>query len=170
MYTLSEFEEYKTKLEFLFKRFYEWYTKEGGRFSDYSEQNTATKFIKPLLEIFGWDIYNIFEVKEQVRLKIEDKDSLADCVLYYDRKPYIVLEIKDLGFGNLPRTPDSLIVKLLIDQANKLNAIYAVLTRYYQTVIFDPKTGKELAYFNHPKEYISNFENLWRYLSKMRAT
>ena len=163
---LSEIEKAKKKLELLLKR----YLETELPFHDYSEQDTATKLIKPLLEILGWDTRNIFEVKEQVRVKIEDKDSFADCVLYYDRKPYVVLEIKDLGFGNLPRTPDSLVVKLLIDQANGLNAKYAVLTRYWQTVIFDPKTGKELAYFDYPNEYISNFESLRRYLSKTRAT
>ena len=164
---MSEIDKLKKNLDHLLKR----YLETQLPFYDYSEQDTATKFIKPLLEILGWDTHDIFEVKEQVKVEISDEQSkFADCVLYRDGKPYIVLEIKSLGYGNLPRSLDSLVVKSLIDQANKLNAKYAVLTRYWQTVIFDPKTGKELAYFDYPNEYISNFENLWRCLSKMQAT
>lgn len=167
MWTLREIDKLKKNLELLLKR----YLETQLPFYDYSEQDTATKFIKPLLEILGWDTQDIFEVKEQVKVEINDEQSkFADCVLYYDRKPYIVLEIKNLGYGNLPRSLDNLLVKSLLDQASKLNAKYAVLTRYWQTVIFDPKTGKELAYFDYPNEYVSNCESLWRYLSKMQAT
>jgi len=161
---LCETDRLKEKLRFLFDRYLQ------SKSSDFWEQDTATKFIKPLLEILGWDTYDISEVKEEVRIRKDKRSPRADCVLYHDGKPYIVLEIKGLGIGNLPRTSNDKWVKLLMEQANELKAKYAVLTSYSQTVIFDAETNRELAYFGDPKEYISSLENLCLYLSKERAT
>lgn len=44
--------------------------------SEFNEQDTITKFIMPLLEVLGWDIYDISEVKQEVGINETKKLTL----------------------------------------------------------------------------------------------
>ena len=41
----------------------------NGKLPEFSESDVSSKFILPLLKIFGWDTRNIDEVKEQKRIR-----------------------------------------------------------------------------------------------------
>jgi len=138
----------------------EYIEKLGARVGDYSEQDTATKFIKPLIEALGWDVLSIEEMREEVY--IGSKERFMDCVLYLQGKPYIAFEFKSMGVGTIRNQVD---VNELINNSKILGARYAVLTRFYETVIYDVETGEELEDFA-PHDYLDKFDNLWEHLSK----
>ena len=135
----------------------------GARVGDYSEQDTATKFIKPLVEALGWDVLSIEEMREEVY--VGSKEKFMDCVLYSQGKPYIVFEFKSMGVGTLRNKVD---LNELINNSKVLGAKYAVLTRFYETVIYDVETSEELEDFA-PYNYLDKFDTLWKYLSKASA-
>jgi len=56
-------------------------------------------------------------------------------------------------------------IKELINNAKEINATYAVLTRFFETIVYDGKTGEEKAYFRGTEGYLQNFETFWNYLS-----
>lgn len=130
----------------------------------YTEQDTATKWIKPLLTALGWNIYNVNEVREGVKLDLSSgKQQFFDCVLYTANVPHIVIEFKRLGIGNLRNKKGS--IEKLKSNVKQTKAKYAVLTRFYETIIYDARTGEEKAYFKGSDGYLTNFETLWRYLA-----
>ncbi|MCP8322912.1 MAG: hypothetical protein L6N96_01875 [Candidatus Methylarchaceae archaeon HK02M2] len=57
---------------------------------EFSEADVGSKFILPLLDILGWDINDIDEVKEQRRTL----SGLVDYSLAIHGKPHLVVEIK----------------------------------------------------------------------------
>ena len=59
----------------------------------YTEADTGTKFILPLLRALGWDIESANEVKEQQR----ELNKPADIVLVTNGIPRIVVELKQLS-------------------------------------------------------------------------
>jgi len=134
----------KEKIKQLFERYMKSYAESTGvpgtRAQDYSEQDTATKFIKPLIEALGWNLLSMQEVREEVYFK----EKFIDCILYSKDQPRIVFEFKSLGFGEIRNKVD---VSDLIDNAKALGAKYAVLTRFRETIIYDPETSGEIAYF-----------------------
>jgi hypothetical protein len=146
-----------------------WINSRGG---DYTEQDTITNFILPFLRALGWDIYNVYEVKQRgypvdFRKAVPPENrSLKnpDCITLINGKPHIVLEFKRLTDGGhidrYPRRKENLLEKVQF-----VNAKYGVLTNFVETIIYDAE-GKELAKFKSPKEYLERFDDLWRYLSK----
>lgn len=161
--------ESKQKIQQLVEDFW----KKSGTYSAYTEQDTATKCIKPLLEYLGWNLYDLKEVKEGVKIDLRSSEQrFFDCVLYYqtdfDRiKEYIVIEFKRLGAGFLQNKPAA--IKKLVGNAKETNAKYAVLTRFDETIIYDAKQGEEKVYFRSPNDYISEFEALWSYLANPKV-
>jgi hypothetical protein len=151
----------KKKIEQLFERYSESYVEStgviGARARDYSEQDTATKFIKPLIEALGWNLLNMNEVREEV--------EHCDCVLYFEEKPYIIFEFKPLDFASLRRVDFS----GLLDKSKALGAKYAVVTRFKETIIYESETRIEAEYFPLPDDYLNKFDALWKYLSKPLA-
>jgi len=137
----------------------------GIKRKDFSEEDTATKFIKPLLEALGWDSSNIDEVREQVSI---DSVLLPDCVLYVNNQPHIVIEYKKLGFGRVVKKGNK---KKILHEAIKLQAKYAVLTSFSETKIYKVKDELEIASFTAygKSEYETKFEELWNFLSKESA-
>ena len=133
-------------------------------FDVYSEQDTATKWIKPLLSNLGWNIYDVNEVKEVVKLDLSSgKQRFFDCVLYTANVPHIVIEFKRVGIGYLHNKKSS--IEKLKSNARQTEAKYAVFTRFYETIIYDARTGQEKAYFKGSDDYLKNFETLWNYLA-----
>ena len=133
-----------------------------------SEQDTATKWIKPLLNCLGWDIYDIYEVKEGLKLDLESgQQQFFDCVLYYDNTPYIVMEFKRIGIGTLHNKASS--IEKLKRNVMQTKARYAVFTRFSETIVYDARTGQEKAYFDaydvSSNYYLTNFKALWNLLS-----
>lgn len=151
----------KEEITQLFERFWKSYVEStgviGARAHDYSEQDTATKFIKPLIEALGWNLLSMQEVREEV--------EHCDCVLYFEGKPYIIFEFKPLDFGGL----DGVDFSGLIDKSKALGAKYAVVTRFKETIIYKSETGEKVEYFALPEDYLNKFDVLWKYLSKPLA-
>jgi len=133
---------------------------------EHSEQDTATKFIKPFIEAFGWDTQNIDEFKEEYATPTGMK---LDAVIFWKEKPWVAIEYKGLrtGAGPLKTAEKRLKAKSkLLEMAREVQAKYALLTRFAQSVFYNAETGEELFHFHSPSEYKSDFEILWRYLSK----
>ena len=157
----------RLEIEELCKRF-----ENCGAWSVYSEQDTATKWLKPLLSSLGWDISDQNQVREQVLLnKRSNKQkttNFLDCVLYLkadypEIQPHIVFEFKALASGNLKNKKAQ--IRKLKDNAKQVHARYAVFSRFFETIIYDVGTGKEEAYFRGTDDYLKNFDALWRYLA-----
>ena len=152
------------------KELVEKYTHSKGE--DFSEKDTIAHFILPLLESLGWNINDVHEVKQEgyprnllKSIPIESRPmDFPDCVLSLKRNPYIVLEFKRLTYGTIDR--DQRQINKLLAKAEILNAKYAVLTRFTETIVYDAADGTELIRFSNPTEYLSRFEELWKYLSK----
>jgi len=141
----------------------------GGKRGFFTEQDTSTKFIMPLLEALGWNIYDINEVREKGYLdSLDQKKGLPDCVLFIDNEPYAVIEIKPIRFGNIDK---ELVVSKILQKAQDLKAKYAVVTSFRKTKIYSPETGSEQANFFIEAicEYETKFEDLWKFLSKESA-
>jgi hypothetical protein len=150
----------KERIKQLWERYERTYIKAfGTRVSDYSEQDTITKFIKPLIEALGWNILSMEEMREEVSFN----EKRIDCILYLQHKPYIIFEFKSLGFGDLRNKHHA--IKELLSNGKALKAKYAVFTRFYETIVYDPQSGEEIEYFV-PMDYLDNFDTLWKYLSK----
>jgi len=72
--------------------------------SDFTEQDTVTNFILPFLEALGWDIYNVYEVKQggypsslRKTVPVESRSSKKpDCVISLNDNPLMVFEFKPL--------------------------------------------------------------------------
>ena len=62
----------------------------SGKEESFSEADVSSKFILPLLEILGWKINDVDEVKEQRRTL----SGPVDYALAIDRKPRLVVELK----------------------------------------------------------------------------
>jgi len=152
----------KKKIKRLFERYTKSYVESKVSAREFSEQDTATKFIKPLMEALGWNVLSMQEVREEVYFN----EKFIDCVLYSEGISHVVFEFKSLGFGVLRNKVD---VSELIKNAKALGAKYAVITRFRETIIYNPETGEEIEYFV-PTDYIDKFDILWKYLSKPLST
>lgn len=139
------------------------------KWTECSEMDTITKFIHPPLKALGWNILDFNDMREEVSAKPSGKDRHIDLVLYSKRKPYIGMEIKSLRAGPInDETKDNVRywVRELLEKSRYLGVKYAILTRFAETLILDPKSGKKLASFNYPHEHLEKFDDLWKYLSK----
>ena len=156
----------KEKIEQLVERYTKSYLESegvpGSRARDYLEQDTATKFVKPMIEALGWNMLSMREVREEVSFG----EKRIDCVLYSEGKPYVVFEFKSFKSGSLHKVDVSEFIK----NAAALGAKYAVLTRFRETIIYDSETGKQIEYFAEPRDYVGKFDVLWKYLSRPSIT
>ena len=158
-------ENAKKQIEILYQRCTQ--TKWG----DCSERDTSTKFIHPLLTALGWNILEVNEMREEVLAKPRGKDRHIDLVLYLKGKPHIGIEIKSLGWGSITDEAKDAVrywTQELLEKSRYLGVKYAVLTRFIETTIHDVGTGKRVASFGYPNEYLEKFDYLWNYLSKPR--
>ena len=161
----------RSKIEVLVKR----YDSPDCHHYDFTEQDTITNFILPFLEALGWNIFNVYEVKQRGypqnfrrALPPEERPlNFPDCIILLNGSPHIVIEFKGLNYGTVDRYET--VVKKLLEKAEYLGFKYAVLTRFAETVVYDGANGNQLIRFSNPKEYLSKFEELWQYLSKEKA-
>ena len=136
----------------------------GPPFKLYSESDTRTKFIMPLLQALGWNIYDINEVREGGYLDRSDvRKGLPDCILYVKEKPYIMFEIKRIGYGTVDKYN---IVQNLLRKARRLKVKYAVLTRFCDLKIYNPINGKKILDIEGQRDWEEKFHQLWTLLSK----
>jgi len=141
------------------------------RWTSTREKDTITKLIHPMLKALGWNILDLNEMQEEVFAQPGGKDRHIDLVLYLQGKPYIGMEIKGLSKGPINQESKEAVqywIQNLLEKSRYLNVKYAVLTRFIETLIFDPKSSKKLASFNYLYEYDEKFDDLWEYLSKPR--
>jgi len=168
--TISSKELSRSKVEKLVNRWTQ------CRRGDFTEQDTATNFILPFLECLGWNIYDVYEVKQQgypvsftQKLPIESRPlDKPDCIISLNDNPCIVFEFKPLADGGvIDRYKER--IKKLQEKARNLNTRYAILTNFSETIVYGKTNEKPLIRFSHPTEYLSRFEELWKCLSKANA-
>jgi len=134
----------------------------------FSEEDTATKFIRPMFEALGWNFGNIDEVREEVTLPDSARRQLLDCVLYVRGTPFAVVEYKPL-VGSGPIDTDYNF-EYVIEAAGKLGAKYAVVTRFSETKIITLDNLAEQRFEVQAKsDYEERFDELWNTLSKESA-
>ena len=168
--SISSKELSKTKIEELVNK---WNNSIGG---DFTEQDTVTNFILPFLESLGWNASNVYEVKQggypaslRKTVPVENRSlKKPDCVISLRDNPYMIFEFKPLVDGGVIDRYKARVDRLQ-EIAQYLNAKYAILTNFSESVVYDTN-GKELTRFKRPKEYLDRFEELWQYLSKERAS
>ena len=124
-----------------------------------NEQDTVTKFIRPMLEAFGWDFLDPEEVKEE--LPFEGGQHI-DCVLYLNGNPHIVIECKHLGLSALTFKND---YKKRRERAKRFGVNIFVYTNFAETIIHRFKE-KEMHYFEKPTEYLRKLDTLKQCLLK----
>ena len=173
--SISSRELARRKIEELVRKF------ERSKRSDFTEQDTVTHFIMPLLEALGWNVSDVYEVKQggypvNIRRAIPTEYrplDRPDCVVSLSGNPYLVFEFKRLADGGAIDRDERRINKLWRMAENELNTKYAVLTNFCETVVYlranEESKWKQLIRFNNPKEYLSKFKELWKYLSKEAA-
>lgn len=136
----------------------------SSKLKEFSEADVGSKFILPFLEMLGWDVRNIDEVKEQRRTLT----GPADYSLNVNRKPKIVVEIKkfteSLDTKRTIRGKEESYPEQAIRYAWHLKVDWVVLsnfaeTRVYYSHVIKPQKGL-LFKFKH-NEYIRNFNRLW---------
>lgn len=143
-------------------------SKTGRKRKDFSEEDTATKFIRPFLEALGWDFGDIDEVMEQITLRDKKRRQRLDCVLYLPNGPFAVIEYKQLvGSGSVDSDYN---FEYVIQAAGKLGAKYAVLSRFSEVKIITLDTLEEHRFeVAASSDYQEKFEDLWDLLSKESA-
>lgn len=155
-----------------------WKETKGKKFT---EEDTATKMIRPFIMALGWDIYNFNEVKEQLHIPLpgdfglEYKNFKADCVLYINNNPYAVIDFKTRRLRSIENNSklDHMWLYIL-HVAVQIGAKYAIVTSFTETMIqvinYDTTKDQlpEPIYFKIT-EYEIKFELLWGLLSKEMA-
>jgi len=109
----------------------------------YTEQDTITIFILPLLELLGWNIHNVYEVKQRsFPFHVNRSISMnfrspkhPDCVISLNKTPHMVLEFKPLNYGQIDKYCQ--IVADLLEKAYYVGAKFAVLTSFAKMNIYD---------------------------------
>ena len=124
----------------------------------FSEQDTATKFIRPMLGALGWNFLDPEEVREELPFGGE----YIDCVLYLNGKPHVVIEYKYLGLSALTFKDD---YKKRRERAKRFGVNIFVYTNFAETII-DHFEEKETHYFEKPNEYLEKLNILKRCLLK----
>jgi len=150
--------ELKKKIEVLIRKYNEIKPKLSHAPHYFSEQDTATKFIKPMLEALGWDIFDPDKVREEVPFE----GGHVDCVLYSNGTPHVIIEYKHLELSALTFKDD---YRKRRERAKRFGVNYFVYTNFAETIIYDFKKGKQY-YFEKPTDYFSKLNILKGYLLK----
>ena len=123
-----------------------------------SEQDTMTKFIRPMLEAFGWDFLDPEEVREELPFE----EGHIDCVLYLNGNPHIVIECKHLGLSALTSKND---YRKRRERAKRFGVNIFVYTNFAETIIHRFKE-REMHYFEKPSKYLRELNTLKQCLLK----
>ncbi|MGS0707711.1 Eco57I restriction-modification methylase domain-containing protein [Acinetobacter sp. ANC 3781] len=147
---------------------------------NYNETQVRTDFISPLLEIFGWDIYNkeaislsSREVIEEATIEIEDEkfSKKPDYELRVAKQRKLFLEAKKPNV-NLETTKDAAFQARRYGYSGSLPIV--VLTNFYQIAVYDCQYKPNSQ--DHPniarlliikyEDFDQNFDQLWLILSR----
>ena len=123
-----------------------------------SEQDTATKFIKPMLEALNWN----FLKPDEVREKVPFEGGYIDCILYSKDNPQIIVEYKYLGLSALTFKKDYTKRR---ERAKLFGVNVFVYTNFTEAIIHRFKE-REICYFENPTEYLEKLNILKKYLLK----
>jgi hypothetical protein len=146
----------------------------------FSEADTITKFIHPLISALGWNISDFNELREEVACGDTNKERFADIVLYLTepnayskaQRTHAVIEVKSLSYGpigDVAKSNYNYLKDDLLQKARYFDSTYAILTRFIETVVFNVKTGEEETLLKHI-EYLDKIDILWKFLSKPEMT
>jgi len=155
-------ENAKGKLKELVSRFEQ--IRSSGKEGTFSEADVSSKFILPLLDILGWNIGNINEVKEQRRTLL----GPADYTLAINKKLRLVVELKKftepLDGHRIVRGRRETFPEQATRYAWHLKVEWVVLTnfkeiRLYNSYYKNPTDGLRLQIrYTH---FYSDFDKLW---------
>lgn len=159
---LMETPTVRHQMEKIIKR----YSNEVGKHLDgeFSERDVATKFILPLVQLLGWNILDMDDVREEYT----HGNYQIDLILLMNDRPIVVFDLKPFKYGlvtNEEKTSVQYNINKLLDAASELKAKYAVLTRFRDMVIYSVETRKRLLTL-HVSEYNKKIDELWNILSK----
>lgn len=98
---------------------------------DLSEADTKRVIIEPLLELLGWDIRGIEEVKNEYRAK--SSDNPVDYGIFLDKKPAFLLEAKALGVN----IDDRKCITQTVSYASTCGTEWAVVTNGRDWAIYN---------------------------------
>jgi len=134
-----------------------------GKTQKFSEADVGSKFILPFLEVLGWNIRNIDEVREQRRTLT----GPADYSLNVAGIPKLVVEIKkfeSLDTTRMVRGREESYSEQAIRYAWHLKVDWVVLsnfveTRLYYSHVRKPEEG--LIFKLKSSEYVESFNKIW---------
>lgn len=158
-----------------FKALFDNWVNAGISGAEFTEQDTIFHFILPTLEILGWNVHDVKEVKQGGYPRDFQKSRPAgqraidkpDCVISIYGQPYINLEFKRMTEGTIDRYPHR--VEDLLRKSEYLGTKYAVLTRFNETIVYDVANGNTLTRFISPRDHLERFDDLWNHLSREKA-
>ena len=109
----------------------------------YTERDTIAIFILPFLEALGWDVHDVYEVRQggfpyhlNKSIPVNYRSlKHPDCVISFNNAPHVILEFKRLAYGPVDRYCQ--LVVDLFDKAVYTEAKYAVLTSFTRTLVYD---------------------------------
>jgi hypothetical protein len=135
----------------------------------YGEGDTIIGFFVPILEYLGWDVPNGVGTElhfQGYANKTNVAGGLPDCILSINGRPYASVEIKGLARGSVDKEKNK---EQLFRYFLSTGCRIGVLTRVYETQIYLPNKTL-VAGFSNPDQYLSKFDELWKWLSKEGAT
>ena len=152
----------KKRLDKVLKRYTE--ALEEKAVGKLSEQDVTTKFVLPMLEAFGWDMYKVEAEGPEVQEKaLKDKSDVAKGlpdIKLSSENGVVFVEVKkpplqNKNVSNLFRYEDSDLV---------------VLTSFEDLIVYTRyKKGKPKARFHFNfKSYSEHFDKLWNLLSNTK--
>jgi len=146
-----------------------------GEIQELREHDTLTKFLLPLIEALGWDLYDLREVKEEV--SVPGLRGSADCILYLNDSPMIVWEFKPLRttieFHDCS-TPKTVAKSKLrgLEISKKLKAKYFTMSSFRETVIWNGQSEERIAGLGLAADGTNREQYqkmLWRLLSRSQV-
>jgi len=159
---MSEKEMGKEKLKTLVANFDE--ILRSGKEKNFSEADVSSKFILPFLDMLGWDISSIDEVREQRRTL----SGPADYILIVNGKPKLVLELKkfteNLDGYRVIRGRKETFPEQAMRYAWHLKVEWVILTNFREVRLYNsfyrkPLDGLRLKI--RYNQFLRDFEKLW---------
>ena len=147
------------------KKIVEKYTRDFRHFKDDppTEQDLQRNYILPMLEALNWDIYDL----EKVRQEKFVGDIEPDISLFDEAGNVICIEVKP---DYQPLHPESNLQKYTMERIQRLvtRVVWLTSFRNSKLYVFSEKKDKPLIKNMTHKEYYSDFDTLWKYLSNTR--
>ena len=138
---------------------------EGNKFS---EADTETKWIEPLMSALGWDMRS-----DDVTKREQLGENFPDYTFKLNGSRKFILEVKKMGLSLDGRYKNKSFVEQTIEYARRSDCTWAVLTNFNEFRVYsiDKNDNNGLVFSIEQSEYLSDkgFEKLW-FFSKTSMT